>query len=553
MAERHQVIIAGGGPVGVGMAVELGLRGIDCVVVGRHEEPQHLPKGQNLTQRTLEHFYFWGIVDQLRQARMMPQGYPIGGVTCYGDMMSEYWWSPEGREIVRDYYFEKNDRLPQYRTEAVLRERLKDLPSVTTLFGWTVESVEQDANGVTVAIGETEGAARAGGRFEWGGFVDADDASTSTVSGTKRILEADYVVACDGARSTVREQIGIERVGSNFDQKMLLAVFRSKELHEAFERFPNGTTYRALHPDLKGYWMFFGRVDVGETWFFHAPVPLDTTTENYDFQGLLNRAAGFEFNAEFDHVGFWDLKVSVADKYQVDRVFIAGDAAHSHPPYGGFGLNNGLEDIVNLGWKLTAKLEGWGGDALLESYSEERRPVFWETGEDFIARGIDRDAEFLAKYNPDKDLEEFKTAWKALEEMGGQRTMTYEPNYPGSSVVMGPAGAVCSAHGSHSYEARPGHHLPPQALSGGRNMAAELGTGFTLLAFGADDAAVKSIEDAASSLKVPFKVIKDTNEGGREKYEAKLVLVRPDQYVVWTGDDAPADATAVMKKVTGTA
>jgi 2-polyprenyl-6-methoxyphenol hydroxylase-like FAD-dependent oxidoreductase len=553
MAERHQVIIVGGGPVGVGMAVDLGLRGIDCVVVGRHEAPQHLPKVQNLTQRTLEHFYFWGIVDQLRNARLMPQGYPIGGVTAYGDMMSEHWWAPAGREVVRDYYFEKNDRLPQYQTEAVLRERVKDFPSVTTLFGWTVETVEQDANGVKVTIGETEGAARKGGRYEWAGFVDMEETTNETVSGTKRVLEADYVVACDGARSTVREQIGIKRVGSDFDQKMLLAVFRSKELHEAFERFPNGTTYRALHPDMKGYWMFFGRVDVGETWFFHAPVPLDTTAENYDFQGLLNRAAGFEFTAEFDHVGFWDLRVAVADKYQVDRIFIAGDAAHTHPPYGGFGLNNGLEDITNLGWKLAAKLQGWGSDALLESYSEERRPVFWETGEDFIARGIERDAEFLARYSPEKDLEEFKTAWKELEEIGGRRTMTYEPNYPGSSVVIGPAGAVCSAHGSHSYEARPGHHLPPQPLSGDRYLAAELGTGFTLLAFGAEDAAVQAIEGAAKSLNVPFKVVRDTQEDGREKYEAKLVLVRPDQYVVWSGDNAPDDATGLMKKVTGRA
>ena len=553
MAERHQVIIAGGGPVGVGMAVELGLRGIDCVVVGRHEEPQHLPKGQNLTQRTLEHFYFWGIVDQLRNARLMPQGYPIGGVTAYGDMMSDYWYAPEGREAVRNFYFEANDRLPQYQTEAVLRERVKDLPSVTTLFGWTVESVEQDEGGVKVTIGETEGAARQGGRYEWAGFVDTDDASIRTVSGTKQVLEADYVVGCDGARSTVREQIGIDRGGADFDQKMLLAVFRSKELHEAFERFPNGTTYRALHPDLKGYWMFFGRVNVGESWFFHAPVPLDTTPENYDFQGLLNRAAGFEFKAEFDHVGFWDLRVSVADKYQVNRVFIAGDAAHSHPPYGGFGLNNGLEDITNLGWKLAAKLEGWGGDALLESYSEERRPVFWETGQDFIAKGIERDAAFLERYSPDKDLEEFKAAWKELEEIEGRRTMTYEPNYPGSSVIMGPPDGVCSAHGSHSFEARPGHHLPPQPLSGNRYLAAELGTGFTLLAFGADDGAVQSIEGAAQSLNVPFKVVRDTQEDGREEYNAKLILVRPDQYVVWSGDNAPDDVTGLIKRVTGTA
>ena len=149
-------------------------------------------------------------------------------------------------------------------------------------------------------------------------------------------------LGCDGARSTVRESLGIDRGGSDFDQRMVLAVFKSKELHEGLKRFPERTTYRALHPDLKGYWRFFGRIDVGEGFFFHAPVPKDTTPENYDFQALLQIAAGFPFSCEFDHVGFWDLRVAVASTYRQGRAFIAGDAAHSHPPYGAFGLNSGL-------------------------------------------------------------------------------------------------------------------------------------------------------------------------------------------------------------------
>ena len=95
--------------------------------------------------------------------------------------------------------------------------------------------------------------------------------------------------------------------------------------------------------------------------------------------------------------------------------------------------------------------------------------------------------------------------------------------------------------------------MPPQELSGGRNLAAELGTGFTLLAFGADDDAVRSIKDATDALSVPLKIITDTIEDGREKYEAKLILVRPDQYVVWSGESAPDDPDALIKKVTGRA
>jgi 2-polyprenyl-6-methoxyphenol hydroxylase-like FAD-dependent oxidoreductase len=318
----------------VALAVELGQRNISCVLVERYLTPQRIPKGQNLTQRTLEHFYFWGCVDELRAARVMPPGYPIGGITAYGDLMSEYWFAPPGREVVRSFYFQDNERLPQYQTEAVLRQRMTELPSVTTMFGWSAETIEQDDGGVRVTVTEVNGDGQ-------------------------RVLEGDYLAGCDGARSSVRESLGIDRGGADFDTRMVLAVFRSRALHEGLKRFPPATTYRALRPELKGYWQFFGRVDVGEGWFFHAPVPPGTTTDNYDFHGLLQQAAGFEFPAEFDHVGFWDLRIAVADKYRYGRIFIAGDAAHSHPPYGGFGLNSGLEDVANLGWKLAGALKGW--------------------------------------------------------------------------------------------------------------------------------------------------------------------------------------------------
>ncbi|MCH8108295.1 MAG: FAD-dependent monooxygenase [Chloroflexi bacterium] len=255
MELRHQVIIVGGGPVGVALAVELGLRGISCALVERHLTPQRIPKGQNLTQRTLEHFYFWGIADELRAARLLPAGYPIGGITAYGDLMSEYWYAPAGRESVRSYYFQDNDRLPQYLTEEVLRTRLADLPNVKCLFGWAADSIEQDDQGVRVTITEVGGSG-------------------------KQVLEAEYVVGCDGARSTVRDQLGIERGGPDYGQLMVLAVFRSRELHEGLKRFPERTTYRVIHPDLKWVWRLFGLIDVGEGWFFHVPVPRDTTPGN---------------------------------------------------------------------------------------------------------------------------------------------------------------------------------------------------------------------------------------------------------------------------------
>ena len=528
MKKRHQVVIVGGGPVGTALAVELGQRGISCALVERRREPQRIPKGQNLTQRSMEHFYFWGVADKLRAARLLPPSYPMSGIVAYRDLSSDYWYAPPLREIVNSYYFQDNERLPQYQDEYVLRARVAELGKVDARFGWIAETIEQDDSGVRVAIAEDGG-------------------------GKREILHADYAIGCDGSHSLVRKETGIERGGADFNELMVLALFRSRELHQKLERFPPRSTYRVIHPDLRGYWQFFGRVDVGESWFFHSPVPADTTRDNYDFHGMLQKAAGFSFACDFDYVGFWDLRIAVAEKYQAGRVFIAGDAAHSHPPYGAYGLNNGLDDVVNLGWKLAARLKGWGSDALLQTYSEERRPIFKETAEDFIEAGIARDREFLDRYSPARDRAAFERAWNELANDAGPRVLSYEPHYEGSSIVFGPPGGLSSAHGSHTFKARAGHHLPPQLLSSGRNVFEELGADFTLFAFDADNRTLTAFEKAARKLRVPLKIVRDGYSGGRTAYEAKLILVRPDRYVAWISDSAPGDAEAVIGKAAGRA
>jgi len=549
LERTYDVAIVGGGPVGVGLAVELGQRGVSTVLVERHLSPQPIPKGQSLTNRTLEHFYFWHCVDELRAARVMPPGYPIGGVTVYRDLTSPYFHAGQafsGRgSAVRDFYFQANERLPQYCTEAVLRNRLKQLPSVETRFGQTAIRVEQDeetANLTIVSSNVSEDAF-----YSWS--ADTEQQINRDASG--QTLRAKYVVGCDGGKSLVRQSMGIDRGGRNFDQRMVLAVFRSKELHEFLNKFPPSTTYRVMKPELQGYWQFFGRIDVGEGFFFHAPVPRDATPDNFDFLGLLHEAAGFSFNAEFDHIGFWDLRVMVASQYRLGRTFIAGDACHQHPPYGGFGLNTGLEDAVNLGWKLAATLQGWGGQRLLDSYDQERRPIFQETGEVMIAGGIDQDRRWLERYNPDRDRAEFERAWAEYGATRTVRPQSYEPHYEGSSVVMGPAGGVCSIHGRMSLRAEAGHHLAPRQLSNGRNVYEELSDGFTLLALDADDTAVRTLESAANERHMPLKVVRDSYADGREAYSAHLVLVRPDQYVVWAGDMLPSDTTAMIERVAG--
>ena len=520
MSKHYQVIIVGGGPVGVALSIELGLRGISVAVVEKYHEPQPIPKGQNLAQRTLEHFHFWGIEDELRAARTMPRGFPIGGMTAYGTLISDYSFPWLNRGLVKDFYFTANERLPQYATERVLRQKMATLPTVDAYFGFSAETVTQTDSGVIVEAKNhrSKKGLRAGGWEE-----------------EEIRLSAEYVIGCDGSRSVVREQAGIEQTLSDHDKRMVLLVFRSAELHEhVAQHYPGKSFFKVLHPDYDGYWRFFGRVDP-HSWFFHCPVPLDTTRENTDFEALLCEAAGVRFSAEIEHVGFWDLRFAVANTYRKGRIFIAGDACHSHPPYGGYGINMGFEDARNLGWKLAATLRGWGSETLLDSYSSERQPVFASLAEQFIARSIAVDGTFVSTFNPNIDKAAFETAWQQEQASASKDVDKYEPNYEGSPIVAGPQNGICSAIGQHQFAARAGHHLAPQLLSSGQSVFEQLGRGFTLLAFGVADEQVEAFAAAAHTLSLPLTIIRDNYADERLRYEAQLILVRPDHFVAWVG------------------
>ncbi|WP_338663022.1 FAD-dependent monooxygenase [Pararoseomonas sp. SCSIO 73927] len=510
--DRAQVVIVGGGPVGTGLAIALAQRGVESVLVERYRTPQPIPKGQNLTQRTMEHFHFWGAEKALREARTIPRDYGIGGMTAYGTLLGEYHYDWLQRELVRPYYFTDNERLPQYATEAVLRARLAELPAARALYGWSAEAVKQDGDGVRVTVAERDGGAR-------------------------RVISADYVVGCDGSRSTVREAAGITQTRSDHDRLMVLLVFRSEGLNERLRRYPGKSYYNVLHPDLQGYWQFFGRVDLEGGFFFHAPVPAGTTKDSMDFAALLHRAAGARFDVEFQHIGFWDLRFAIADRYRAGRAFVAGDAAHSHPPYGGYGINTGLEDAANLAWKLAADLQGWAGPGLLDSYDAERRPVFASTAGDFIGRSIEVDRDFLAAFDPARDRAAFEAEWAARQGGAKSEVASFEPNYEGSPIIPGPAGRGPSALGSHSLAARPGHHLAPQMLADGRNVFEALGAGFTLLA--ADPGGMDAIREEASRRGIPLEVAA-IGPAVQEAYGAEAILVRPDQFVAWAGPAAEA-------------
>lgn len=516
------VLIAGGGPVGLGLAIELGQRGIAVRVLERRTTPHRIPKGQNLTQRTGEHLRRWGLTEAVRAASPIPLSHGSGGVVTWGNVLGHHSYPWHRRASVRPYYFADNARLPQYALEAVMRERLAALPTVALHVGTEVTAARAVAGGVEL------------------------DARGRDGRGLR--LRGRYAVGCEGTRSVLREAAGIARRVERHDRRMALVVFRSPELHALLEaRHPGASFASVLRPELDGYWQFLGRVDLDGGFFFHAPVPEDTDPARFDFAALLSDAVGAPLRPAIEHVGLWDLHVAHAESYGAGPIFIAGDAAHSHPPYGGFGINLGLEDACNLGWKLAAMLSGWAGPGLAASYGAERRPVFASTARDFIARMIADDRVFVRAHAPERDRAAFEAAWAARASAGDADVAEYVPHYEGSPLVFGPPGAASGARGRHDFAARPGHHLAPQP--GAPGLWEALGEGFTLLDL--DGRQGPAFARAAAVRGVPLTVVPVKDAAARAGWGgAPGILLRPDLFVAWTGD-AAGDAGAVIDRARG--
>ncbi|MGI9401079.1 MAG: FAD-dependent monooxygenase, partial [Rhizobiaceae bacterium] len=261
----HDVLISGGGPVGLGLAIELAGRGIDVAVVERSTKPSPIPKGQNLTQRTMEHMQVWGVEEEIRAAKTIPKGVGLGGLTAFGSLLSGYHYDWFKRAAVRPYYYADNERLPQYGTENVLREQARSFSNIDIHYGWKTEEAGQNADSTWITANK----------------------GNETIKLTGR-----YLIGCDGSRSLIRHSANITETYNDHDRLMVLIVFESPEFFKLVEQFEDKQFYNVLHPDLDGYWMFFGMVEWGKSFFFHAPVPAGTNRENFDFKALIHRAVG---------------------------------------------------------------------------------------------------------------------------------------------------------------------------------------------------------------------------------------------------------------------
>ena len=528
MAERYQVVIVGGGPVGVGLAVDLGLRGVSCVVVEKRTALSSIPKGQGLSQRTLEHCWFWGVADEIRAARVMPADHAIGQVTTYRDLTSDFWHAPPARELVAPYYFQTNERLPQYRTEEVLRNRAwPTLPGVDSLWGWAATEVEQDDDGVRVTVEQDGERARPRGRLR--GRL------------RRRALAGARAGRHRAPRHRLRRAGRARRLPLQGAARVPGALPRPLDLPRHAPR-PAGLL-DVLRPGRRRRGVLLPRPRA-------AGARRSTRSTS---PGCCTARPASSSSARVDHVGFWDLRVQVATPLP-RRAGLHRRRRRAHPP-----ALRRLRAQQRPRGRGQPRLEAGrrrcragAATRCSESYGLERQPIFRDVGEDIIGGWIRDDRAFLERYSPEIDREEFARQFEEQTKGFGRRLRDFEPHYEGSPVVLGPPGAVSSAHGEHTFEARVGHHLPPQQLSTGRNVFEELGDGFTLLAFDADDAAVEAF---AAGRRGP-------GRAAHRRPGHAAPTGAPPTAIGWSssartstspgpGTSAPEDVDAVLRQVTG--
>ncbi|MGH7834740.1 MAG: FAD-dependent monooxygenase [Candidatus Binatia bacterium] len=533
---RYPVLIAGGGPAGLALAIELGWRGIRCLVVEQSDGSVEFPTTNLANTRTCEHLRRWGIADRMRYESGYPADYPRNYVfvtrmngyeiarfdhPANGDPASRSPHSPEGRLWISKPFF-----------DPVLRQHAATLPAVEVRYRTSLESFRQDGQKVTAEVVDVE-------------------------SGRHKTIEAGYLVGCDGGKSTVRSLLEIQLQGV-FAQGMNVAVlFRSPLL--SLSRHGPAVQYQIINAQIQGA---IAAVDGRELWRLNIRGVRHEQLDSLNAPEKLRCALGENIPFELLAVRPWTGHCVVAEHYQQGRVFIAGDAAHLLWPAGGFGMNTGVGDAVDLGWKLAATIQGWAGPRLLESYEPERRPIgminVTEAGE--MRAGYDSQIPFSPL------LEENSGAGNALREKARAailRTRAKEFQHDSAGIELGyryenspicaPDGTPAPAldHGLYTPSTWPGARAPHVRLQDGRSTLDLFGRGFTLLVLSDKVADASAFAAAAKSCGLPLDVVSLHEPLVREAYERPLVLVRPDGHVAWRGDSPPLDAAEVVDRARG--
>lgn len=532
-AEKVGVVIIGGGPAGMAAAIELGMRGVNCVLLEKTERGGYAPRAKTTHTRTREHLRRWGIAGKLAEAAPFGIDYPanVTFVTRLGGKLIKRFenalqCSPERNE----YYSEHSQWIPQYKVEEVLRDHALSLPSVTLQYGCEYLGFDQDNDGISVRM-------------------------RNVATGEDSTLRANFLIGADGARSKVRDDIGATMVGSYGLSRNYNIIFRAPGLASAH---PNGPAamYWQVNKDCPS---LIGPMDKGDLWFFMPSNLADGQTyTDEEAIAAIKRSSGFDGEVEILSSDEWVASRLLADTYRLGRVFLSGDACHLHPPFGGFGMNMGVADSVDLGWKIAAVLQGWGGATLLDSYEAERRPAHEFVLDEAVSNHSTLPGSLarpgLEDDGPEGDaaraeVAEIVTKAKTREFYALGVVLGY--GYKNSPVVVDD-GTGISWELSHEYTPRaiPGCLAPHKWLDDNTSLYDHFGSGFTLLVTqdGYEIAIAKARREADTS-GVPLDVVVIDHEDLQRLYEQPLILVRPDQHVAWRGEDWPT--AGILLAVTG--
>jgi 2-polyprenyl-6-methoxyphenol hydroxylase-like FAD-dependent oxidoreductase len=533
-----QVIIAGAGPTGLTLAVDLGLRGIRCVLLEQKEAPLFLPKMERSNARSMEIYRRMGLADRIRAAGL-PADVPMDVFIVLENVVDPpllHKTYPSVTALKAEIAATHDGTLPlecyqlisQYTLEPFLKSVAETLPSVSVRYGHELLSFSQDANGVTAKVKDLAG-------------------KTTDIS-------ASFLVGCDGGSSIVRKGLGIKLSGN--EDRMLQLRQSLHYCEDLFDRIPIGKGRHYHVADNRATQMIVQ--DSTKHFTLHSIVDSDE-----DMVRMFAQTIGMPLKFDTLYVGEWKQNLLLADSYGDARVFIAGDAAHLVIPTGGLGMNSGVGDAIDLSWKLAATLEGWGGPRLLPCYGAERRTVgdlnvqasryatlgrrkwrsMWKPNiRDNTPDGAAARAELVQV----ADTEQRKSNEMTGAELGY--------HYFGSPLVW-PEEGDGPAYDFVDYTPStwPGVRLPHTWLDDGSAMQDRIGydRGFTLLRLGKSNADVSGLTKAFGTYRAPLRVLDVPDAEPRAVYGYDLILLRPDMHVAWRGNRLSDDPAKLAAIVTG--
>jgi 2-polyprenyl-6-methoxyphenol hydroxylase-like FAD-dependent oxidoreductase len=535
--EKTPVLIAGAGPVGLAVAGDLGWRGIPCVVVEKSDGSGTQPKMDLLGVRTMEFCRRWGIVDWVENA-----GYERDHAQdcVYLSALTG------GFEFGRDFFPHPEDEVcppqsPQHRE----RQPQNFFDPVIARFARQFKEVDIRYHTELLGFKEHDGGVRAEVR--------------NTQTGAVSTIEASYLAGCDGGGSVVRAQLGVKLPDSAVLTYTTNAIFRCRNLWELVDVKPG---YRFIFIDQNGTWATLVAINGRDEYRFSfvGDGNKRALTEP-ELREAIKKAVGRDFEFDILSTMPWIRREYVADSYGTSRVFLVGDAAHLNSPTGAFGMNTGMQDAADIGWKLEGAIRGWAGPKLLQSYGIERRPVALRNVKEATAN-LKRMMSTREK-KPPKEIFEYGTEGDRARSIFGaeykdmmkQEWFTLGIHlgywYENSPVIV-PDGTPPPPDEVMTYTqtSRPGSRAPHVWLAPGKSTLDLFGREFVLLRF-ARDADANALLASAKSAGVPMRLIDIDNAEAAKLYERKLVLVRPDGHVGWRADALPLDCKALIDTVRG--